>query len=254
MPADAGLGALPHLDLDGGAGVQVFLLHAEPPGGHLHDGVGAVGVEVPVQAALAGVVADTQLLRGAGKGGVGVVADGAVAHGGEQNGHRQLQLRRQVGTQCAVRAPPDGRRLLAQKDPRLHGLPQGIDGRIRHLRGVDQQPVPVHRQGLGVAHGAEQHAAGGRLLVDLLHGGAAPVGILPQAVFVFYDLQCVGGTEGHAALAVDALALVADHDLPVGVVGVYAVGALRLADTAAGAARIVSHHVKFRYDVIQSHQ
>ena len=41
MPADAGLGALAYLDLDGGAGVQVLRVHAEAPGGHLHHG--AVG-------------------------------------------------------------------------------------------------------------------------------------------------------------------------------------------------------------------
>ena len=44
VSADAGLGALAHLDLDGGARVEVIRVHAEAAGGHLHDGVGAVAV------------------------------------------------------------------------------------------------------------------------------------------------------------------------------------------------------------------
>ena len=89
MSADTGLCALPHFDLDGGAGIQIPLMYAEPSGGDLHDGVLAVGVKVLMKSALAGIVADAKLLRRSGKAGVGVVADGAIAHGGEQNRHGQ---------------------------------------------------------------------------------------------------------------------------------------------------------------------
>ena len=253
VAADAGLGALAHLYLDGGAGAQVLFLHAEAAGGHLHDGVGTVGIEVAVQAALAGVVAYTQRLGGLGQRRVGVVADGAVAHGREQDGHRQLQLGRQIGAQGAVRGAADGLGLFAQEHAGLHGLAERVDGRVGHLGGVDEYPVPVDRQGLGVAHGAEEHTAGVGLLVYLADGVTAPVGVVPEAVIVFHDLQGAGGTEHHAALAVDTFALVAEHDLAFGTVGVDAVGALALAGAAAGAAGIVPQDLKFRGDVVGGH-
>ena len=113
VAADAGLCALPHFDLDGRAGLQILLVYAEPAGGHLHDGVLTVGVEVLVQAALAGVVADAQLPGRTGQAGVGVVADRAVAHGGEHHGHGQLDLRRQAAVQLSIFIPADAVRLFA---------------------------------------------------------------------------------------------------------------------------------------------
>lgn len=59
-PPIPGLAPLAHFDLDGRAGVQICLIDAEAAGGHLYDSVGAVGIEIPVQSALAGVVADAQ--------------------------------------------------------------------------------------------------------------------------------------------------------------------------------------------------
>ena len=254
MAADAGLCALPHLDLDGGAGIEILFLYAEPAGGDLHDGVVTVAIEILMEPAFAGVIIDAQLLRCLRQTFVGVVADGAIAHGGEQNRHRQLQLGRQVGTQSAVSVPADGIGLLAQKYPRLHRLPQGVDRRIGHLRGVDKDIVPVHRQRLGTAHRAEQYAAGSGLLIDLVDGGAGPVGVLPQLVVVFHDLQGVSGAEGHAALAIDAFALVAEHETVLRIIGVDAVGALLFTDAAAGAARVIADHLKFRADVVDGHQ
>ena len=55
MAADAGLGALADLDLDGGARLQVLRGDAEAPRGDLNDGAVGVGVQVAVQAALTGV-------------------------------------------------------------------------------------------------------------------------------------------------------------------------------------------------------
>ena len=60
VAADAGLGALADLDLDGGAAVEVVGVDAEAARGHLHDDVVLVGVEVGVQAALAGVHEDAE--------------------------------------------------------------------------------------------------------------------------------------------------------------------------------------------------
>ena len=65
MSADAGFRALSHFDLDRRAGIQIILMHAEAPRRHLNDGVLSVFVEVLVQSALACVVKDPQLRRGA---------------------------------------------------------------------------------------------------------------------------------------------------------------------------------------------
>ena len=133
VSADAGLGALAHFDLDGSTGVEVVLVDAEAAGGHLHHRIGTVPVEVLMQAAFPAVVADSQFLGGLGQGGVGIVADGTVAHGGEQNRHAQLQLRRQAAVQMALGIPPDLTGLLAQKDPGLHGFPEWVDGGVGNL-------------------------------------------------------------------------------------------------------------------------
>ncbi len=92
VPADSRLRALTHFDLNGCAGVEVVLVHAEPPACHLHDSVGTVGVEILVETALAGVVVNTQLSGCPCQAFMGIVADGAVAHGGEHHRHGKLQL------------------------------------------------------------------------------------------------------------------------------------------------------------------
>ena len=68
VPADARLCTLSHFDLNGRAGFQIILVHAEAPGSHLHDGVGAILVEVLMQAALAGIIVGSQRLRPPGPG------------------------------------------------------------------------------------------------------------------------------------------------------------------------------------------
>ena len=107
MPADARLCPLPHLDLHSRACVQVFAVYAEPAGRHLHDGVGAVTVKILMQAALAGVVAHTQLRSRPRQRFMGIVADGPIAHGAEHDRHGQLDMRRFFGTM----APFSSRRI-----------------------------------------------------------------------------------------------------------------------------------------------
>ena len=102
---DAGLCTLSHLDLDGSAAFQIALVDAESAGCHLHDGVCPVLDEILVESPLAGVVQDPQLLCRPGKGCMGVVADGAVAHGGEHDGHGQLDLGGQVIHQLPLFVP-----------------------------------------------------------------------------------------------------------------------------------------------------
>ena len=65
--ANAGLGPLAHLYLDGRPGVEVLLVHAKPATRHLHDGVGTKGIQVLVQTALARVVADAKFACGPGE-------------------------------------------------------------------------------------------------------------------------------------------------------------------------------------------
>ncbi len=103
--------------------------------------------------------------------------------------------------------------LAPQKGLGLHGLPQGVDGGVGHLGGVDEHLVPVNGVLLGVAHGGEQHAAAFRLAVHLLDGLAGPVAVLPEGVVGLDDLQRPGGAQGHAPVAVDAPALVRKHFL-----------------------------------------
>ena len=183
---------------------------------------------------------------------MGVVADGAVAHGGKHHRHAELQLGRQLTFEVAVFVPLQLLRLLSQEHPGLHGLPEGIDGGVGHLRGVDEDLIPVDRIVFRIAHGGEQHAAGKSLLVDLPDGVAFPVGVLPQTAVGFDDLQRPGGTEENAPLAVDALALVAEHQFPLRVIGMNLVGALPGADLTADTAGIIPHHLKLRIEIVDS--
>ena len=250
MAADARLGSLAHLDLDGGSRLQKVLMHAEAPGGHLDDGVGTILIEILVEPALAGVVAGAQLCGRPGQGGMGVVADAAVAHGGEHHRHTQLQLRGEIGFQPPVLVPGELLRLLPQEDPGLHGLPQGVNGGVRHLGGIDQELIPIDRQGLWVSHAGQQHPAGRGLLIDLPNGIGIPVGVFPQAAFGSHDLQRPGGAQRNAALAVDALGFVREHQIPFRVVQVHLVGALPLADPAADAPVFPADDLEIRIEEI----
>ena len=88
MTADAGLCALTHFYFDCSSAFQKRLVNAEATGGDLNDGVSAVFIKVLMQTALAGVVVDTERLRGAGERLMSVIAYRAVAHGGEH--HRDI--------------------------------------------------------------------------------------------------------------------------------------------------------------------
>ena len=232
MAADARFCALSHLDLNGCTRAEVVGVYAEATGRDLHDGVVAVGVKVLVQTALAGVVVDAQLLRSTREGCMGVVGDRAVAHRREQDGPPQGELRGLVGDELAVRPAQDAARLLAQKNAGLHGLAQRVDGGIGDLRSVEQQFVPVDRAGLGIAHRREQHAAGLRLLVNLAHGVARPVGVYFIGIVGAHDLERTGRADRDAALAVDALAVVGGQYAELFIEGVHFVCALTHAQLA----------------------
>ena len=166
MSADAGFCALAHFDLDGGTGFQVILVYAEAAAGYLDDGIGTVLVKVFMQAALAGVVENTQRRCCSGQGGVRVVADGAIAHGGKHDRHREADLGREIADDLPVFIPADLIRLFTEGNMRFHRLAQRIDRRIGDLGGVDQDLVPVHRKRFGIAHGRKQYTAAGCLFVD----------------------------------------------------------------------------------------
>ena len=253
MPADARLCPLPHLDLHSRACVQVFAVYAEPAGRHLHDGVGAVTVKILMQAALAGVVAHTQLRGRPRQRFMGIVADGPIAHGAEHDRHGQLDMRRFFRYDGTVFIPPDLHILFAQENPRLHGFAQRVDGRVRHLGGIDEDTVPVAGQRFRVAHAGKQHAARGRLAVYVLDIVLRPVCVLLERVVGAHDLQRPGGTQAHAPVAVDAFRVVRRHHLFIGVIAVHLVGALALTCTACDAALVVAHHLVLRIDKIRVH-
>ena len=253
VPADARLCALAHLDLDGGSRLEVFLMDAESAGCDLYDGIFAVAVEVAVQAALAGVVVNAQFFRCPREALVRVVADRAVAHRREQDGDGQFQLRRECIFQAALLVALDLGGALPQPKLRLHRLAQRVDGRVGHLRCIQEQFVPKYRVGFGVAHGGEEDAARIRLAVDLVDGLHAPVGIFAVGVVRLDDLERVRGAQAHAAVAVDALAVVRAHLARCGVIFMDAVGALSFADAAGDAFIGIADHFVVRAD-IQFHQ
>ena len=153
MATDTGFCTLSHLDLDSGSGFQILFVYAEAPGCHLNNGVFAIGIKIFVQPAFAGVIADAQFLRCFGKTGMSVVADGAVAHGGEHNRHGKFDLRRQLTFEPSFFISPDTVRLLPQEHSGFHGFAQRVNGRVRYLRRVDQNSVPINRITFRVSHG-----------------------------------------------------------------------------------------------------
>ena len=250
MPADARLCALPHLYLDGGAGIQIILVHAEPSRRDLHDGAFAVAIEILVQSALTGVVEDADLLCRARKAFVRVIADRAVAHGGEHHRHGQHKLRREGRVKAAVRTAGNGGRLLAEKPPRLHRLAQRVDGRVGDLGGVDENTIPIDRQRVRIAHGGQEHAARRRLLVNFLYGGVLPVGVLPKGGRRIGDLQSARRANGDAALAVDAFFGVTFHQLPLFIIEMDAVCTFLFAHATACAKRHIPPHRKIGGEII----
>ena len=253
VPADAGLCALPHLDLDRGVVLQILREHAESARCDLHDRILAVLIEIAVQAAFSRVVVDAQLLRGAREALVRVIGNGAVAHCGEHDGRAELELRRKSVPEPAVRVALDLRALLAQVHRRLHGFAQGVDRGVCDLRGIDEQLVPVNGVGLGIAHGREQNAARARLTVDLVDGGIFPVGVDLVGVVRLSDFQGVRRTDADTAVTVDALGAVGEHLAEALVVIVDLVGALSLTDAAGDAARLVAHDLVFGIDEKRLH-
>ena len=154
MPADTGLCALAHLDLDCRAGFKIRLMYAETSARHLDDRIRSVYIEVFMQTAFTGVIKDAELGCRSGKRSMGVIADGTVAHCREHNGHREFNLGLHLTGKLSVCAAFDLLRLLAEEHLRLHRFPQGIDRRVGNLGSVDQNLVPVNRERLRVTHGA----------------------------------------------------------------------------------------------------
>ncbi len=254
MSADAGFCALADLDLNRRAGFQVIGMHAEPAGSHLHNGIRTVLIKILVEPALAGVVVSSQFPCGPRQAFMRIVADGAVAHGGKQDGDFQLQLGREiVGPDAAVRIPLDAVRLFAEKGAGFHRFAQRIDGRIGHLGGVDQHFIPVNRIFLRVAHGGKQHAAGFRLGVDFTDIALLPVAVQAEGIRIFHDLQRMGRAERNAAMTVDAFGFVAFHRAGLRVKGMHLVCALAFAHAAGDAALRIAEHVIFRDFIVDCH-
>ena len=254
VAADARLRALPHLDFNRRARVQVIVIDAEAPRRDLHNRVFAVLVEVLMQAAFAGVVIRSELLRRAREGLMRVIANRAVRHGGEHNRHFELELGRRVVNELAVLVAADAFRTAAEVNARLHRLTQRVNGRVRDLRSVNQQLIPVHRQRRGIAHRGQEHAARLRLTVDFRHRLRGVVHIILECVIGLDDFQRAGRAERHAALAVDARAFVGNHQPQFRVVLMHLVGALAFADAAGDAAVLVAHHFIRGIEKIHSHQ
>ena len=88
-------------------------MNAEAPRSHLNDGIGAVLVKIFVQAALSGVIENTEVCRRTGQRGMGVITDRAVTHSGEHQRHGKFDLRGECAIDFAVFIPCNGIRFLA---------------------------------------------------------------------------------------------------------------------------------------------
>ncbi len=198
-----------------------------------------------MQAALAGVVVDAQLLRRPGQAFMGVVADGAVAHGGKHDGHWTAPAGAAYRRRCCPRASRRMRvGLRAQKDPGLHGLPQGVDGGVGHLGGVDEHFIPVdgHRAGDCPWRRAARRRS--------LPGGKSPSMACPVQLAFSWKVLSVftifSARVGHRATQRWQLThwlSSADHQSQLVIILVHPVGALALAHAAGDAAVLVAHHL-----------
>ena len=253
MAADTGLCPLAHFDFNGNACVEIVRVYPKPSRGHLDNGVFSVAVKIRVKASFSCVVEGSQPFGSFCQTGVGVVADGAVAHGGKQHGNLQLQLGRQIPLELAVLPPLDFLRLLPQKYPGFHRLPKGVHRGGGHLGGVEENPVPVYRQGIGISHGGEQYTSGFRLTVNLLDGAAAPVLVFPEKGRGFENFQSMGGAEGHTPAAVYAQLLPDRQELAVLLIEVHPICALLHADAAVYAPGGVPKNLKCGIHIIHTH-
>ena len=206
-----------------------------------------------MQAAFASVIADAQFLRCFGKTGMRVVADGAVAHGGEHNRHGKFDLRRQLTFEPSFFIPPDTVRLLSQEHSGFHGFAQRVNGRVRYLRRVDQNSVPINRITLRVSHGGQEDTSAPGLFIDLFDRVLVPVGIFPEGAFVLCDLQRVRGAKAYTSLAIHAFALIAGHALFPTIKGVNTVCALLFTDAAGCASVIIANDLKLRINIVDTH-
>ena len=191
MAALAGLGTLSHLDLDLLGAGEVGAGNAEPAGGYLLDGGAPLIAQARrVLAALAGVGLAADAVHGDGQALVGLLGDGAVAHGAGfeslDNGRHRLHL---VDGDAAalieleVQQPPQGMglgRLVHQGGILLEGLVAALpDGLLQ------QQDGP------GVVHVVLLVRAG----PQLVNAGGVQRGVVAQAQ----------GIEGLAVVPLHAL-------------------------------------------------
>ncbi len=219
VPADARLGPLPHLDLDGGSAVEVLGAHAKASRGHLHDDILGIRVEIGVQTALTGVHEGAQALCGHRERAVHVERDRAVAHRREDDGGGKLDVLGdlitlgQLETATAVCDHLDGVGLAAQVSAQLHRLAERIDRGVGDLARVEHEVVEDVEVGLVVAHAGQHDAARLGLTPDGLAQPRRPVVVVTQREVVLLDGDAVRGAIRHAAVARAALGIVRDGAL-----------------------------------------
>ena len=241
MASDPRFCALPHLDLNGRGIFKIIPKHAEPAGRDLYDGIFAVFVKILMQPAFARVVICSQFFRRARKAFVRIVTDRAVTHGRKHDGHFEFELRRQRVFQFAALVALDFDGMFAQKHLRFHGFAQRIDGRIGHLRGIDEHFIPKNRIFFRISHRREQNAAGICLPVHLVDRLVAPVCIDFIGIVRTHDLQRMRRAEADAAVTIHAFFAVRLHFARIGVVRMHEICALPLADAADNAAVGIPH-------------
>ncbi len=244
VPAKAGLCPLPDLDLDRRAAFKVVDINPEPAGCNLHDHMALVRVERLVEPALAGTHERPDPVHGFCERLLGIQAYCPVAHVPDHDGRLDLEVRREFCLELDIAFcgcgffEHDPRRFLPEIGPELHRFPQGIDGGIGDLAGVEHEPVEDDRVRHRVAHAGEDDLPGTRLVEDRLPGLPGPDRMAPVIGRLLFDIDSIPRAEREAAVAGDAVPGI-DPD-PVVLLPVHAVRAVLNAPAA--------DHTAFRID------
>ena len=167
-----------------------------------------VGVEVRVQAALAGVHEDAAALGGHGERPVDVERDRAVAHRREDDRRVEADVGLSRPARClscvAPSAPAVTSTLLglaAEVGAQLHRLAQRVDGGVGDLARVEHEMVEDAQVRLVVAHAGEEHAGGLGLAPDGLAQRGGPVRVLAEGEGALLDRDGLRRAVRHAAVA-----------------------------------------------------
>jgi hypothetical protein len=184
-------------------------------------------------------------MRCPGKRSERVVGNGAVGHGAEHDRCFELNARIFYVLQFPV-LDLEVIGSSAQESPKLHGLSQRVNGRVRDLGCIYQYMVPIVLVRFVGPHTGQQNTTCFGLLLQVLDVLAGPVGVGLVCIVVVLDDQGVRGAKYGAALTGNTVFFPVHHDVTISVIPVDIEGALPFAHTALNAPVLVPLYSKFR--------